>query len=91
MEGCVAFAFVFRFRFVLQATVVHHQGPGSSFQRQFGKERNVICERQYQNIGHRENVNDYWDIWPCTILVQAYDNQQQKGISKEKQDGPMAV
>jgi hypothetical protein len=48
----------------------------------------MICERQYQNIGHCENVDEYRDIWPCTILVQAYANQQQKGTSRGETQWP---
>jgi hypothetical protein len=47
--------------------------------------------RQYQIIGHSENVDEYGDIWRCTILVQAYDNQQQKGTTEDKHNGRMAV
>jgi hypothetical protein len=52
------------------------------------REKNTICERQYQNIGHCENVDEHGDIWPCTILVQAYHNQQQKDTTEEETQWP---
>ena len=62
--------------------------------RERERERNMICETQFKNIGHCENVDEYRDIY-LALYVQSWYNpttiNNNKNTTEKKLNGRMAI